>query len=912
MVSHWIPLLGVSLELTPRWGSPPAILSLLSWLALAVVPLGLVLWLYRYELHLVHRAVARGLLALRLTVVLLLLSLVLFQPSLLPAFTEKAPEHVLLVIDRTGSMDAADPERAPVDRLRLARALSLCKDLATDLQLDDWIAQYQKGNAIQWVAPEEYKDDPDSRRKLEVQRREKHDKVCERMAGVTRTETVRRLLAEDGGNLLKKLGGRFHVDVMGFAQEVWEPPAGRTNELFSWPGAAADKNDRKEPDGTTAPERAFTDLNLPLKQALEQAVQGKGALRGVILMTDGRQNRGDLPIDLAAKLGQLKAPVYPVAFGTRQPRTMLGVVNVEAPPVVLKDPQDSKTINALVKADVRVRGIAPQPLTVELKQGDLLIGRQRLLHPGVDRDYPVYFPVSLDKEGPQKLTVEIQAPPGLTDKNALKRQVDINVVKEQADVLMIDGEARWEYHYVNVALARDPLVKDVKSVVFDQPRLKKISEEELKKQNWPALKMPTEPAALADYDCIILGDPTPDQLTLPYRQRLADYVQHGGTLVMVAGKKAMPMLYPQLTAENLGNPDPLAVLLPIVKPRIVQSRAGFPVTLTDEGRDNPLLQLDEKDPGENGVPDLLPAALRRTTIWNQLPPHYWAVVGQKKPAATTLAFYPGEPEQREKEKTRAEKEAQSLIVWQSFGAGRVLFVGLDSTWRWRFKVGDKHHHRFWGQLVRWATSEKLLSGGNAQVRYGTTRTNFQPGQEIDVRVRMAKELELLPEKAPLDRPYQAVIVRVLADGKEEKVGAVQLLVRPGQPRVLEGKVRDLPVGTYRIELDVAPLADKLRDPADPAAPKSARAEFVVAAQPSEEMLDVSTDWELLQNVAKESKSNKVYTPEDANKLVDDLKRQEERGVDRTPRPLWTWWPTLVLILLLLTVEWVARKWSGLP
>ena len=35
--------------------------------------------------------------------------------------------------------------------------------------------------------------------------------------------------------------------------------------------------------------------------------------------------------------------------------------------------------------------------------------------------------------------------------------------------------------------------------------------------------------------------------------------------------------------------------------------------------------------------------------------------------------------------------------------GKVLFVGLDSTWRWRYKAGDTYHHRFWGQLVTdWA------------------------------------------------------------------------------------------------------------------------------------------------------------------------------------------------------------------
>ena len=68
----------------------------------------------------------------------------------------------------------------------------------------------------------------------------------------------------------------------------------------------------------------------------------------------------------------------------------------------------------------------------------------------------------------------------------------------------------------------------------------------------------------------------------------------------------------------------------------------------------------------------------------------------------------------------AREKEQALLVQQGYGRGQVLFVGLDSTWRWRFKVGDKYHHRFWGQLVRWAASDKLLEGGNRLLPPGRT------------------------------------------------------------------------------------------------------------------------------------------------------------------------------------------------
>ena len=111
-----LPGTGSSLELVPRWGIPPTLGSLLPWMALALIPLGLILYLYRAELTLVSRTVARFLLAMRLTVILLLLTLVLFQPKLLPASQQTRMDHVLVVVDRTGSMEATDPKRTPLEK----------------------------------------------------------------------------------------------------------------------------------------------------------------------------------------------------------------------------------------------------------------------------------------------------------------------------------------------------------------------------------------------------------------------------------------------------------------------------------------------------------------------------------------------------------------------------------------------------------------------------------------------------------------------------------------------------------------------------------------------------------------------------------------------------------------------------
>src|SRR5207244_10244232 len=77
----------------------------------------------------------------------------------------------------------------------------------------------------------------------------------------------------------------------------------------------------------------------------------------------------------------------------------------------------------------------------------------------------------------------------------------------------------------------------------------------------------------------------------------------------------------------------------------------------------------------------------------------------------------------------------ALFARQHYGFGRVLFVGLDSTWRWRYRTGDAYHHRFWGQVVRWAASDKPLVAGNEYVRFGTRAPVYRQGGEIDLVVR---------------------------------------------------------------------------------------------------------------------------------------------------------------------------------
>jgi hypothetical protein len=515
---------------------------------------------------------------------------------------------------------------------------------------------------------------------------------------------------------------------------------------------------------------------------------------------------------------------------------------------------------------------------------------ETIAHDGKTPSYTVTFRPTLETVGTPALTVAVKPEPEekFTDNNS--RKVRITVADDKAKVLLIDGEARWEFHYLASALARDKTM-DLTSVVFRQPRIGKVPEEDLRRSGNPVLNLPEGPDAFAGYNCVILGDVTPEQLPPADRVRLERYVaDQEGTLVIMAGKRAMPLDF--LKRGPDGEADPLARLLPIEDAHEIKLEDGFPVGLTAEGKQARFLSME-------------PTADQNEQRWSQLPKHYWGVVGKAKPGAVVLAVGPsdapkGRPATPEKER--------ALVVRQNYGFGRVLYVGLDSTWRWRYKTGDLYHHRFWSQVIRWAAADKPLPVGNAAVRFGAREPAYTQKQEVEIVARLTDLARQLPPEALTG----ARIWRKLVDGKEESAALVPLTRRAAQPREFDGRIRDLPPGQYEIELVIPDLGDQLTGTVGPdGKPQKLRAPFEVLRPDTEEMVNLATNWPLAEELAAKS-GGKVFTPENAGELVDLLTEQVATRAYPIEHRFWQSWLTLVLFLILLSAEWVVRKWAGLP
>jgi hypothetical protein len=363
--------------------------------------------------------------------------------------------------------------------------------------------------------------------------------------------------------------------------------------------------------------------------------------------------------------------------------------------------------------------------------------------------------------------------------------------------------------------------------------------------------------------------------------------ERGGTLVLGPGprswaalagqeaaRKLLPVLDPQLVAIDPAATDPAHPSLP----------PGVPVLPTTAGADAnawPMLQL-ATDPEQNRA------------IWAGLPWLPWVVAGRAKPGATVLAT--------------ARDESAAAIAAQPYGLGKVLWVGTDGTWRWRHRVGDAYHHRFWGQVVRWAASGKL-SAGNPFVRFGPIKPRVDEGEGARLQARISEGIPGVgPDLLIAARVFKADPRTGTATG--EAVAVVPLRAVAGQPRTFEGNAPPIAIGPYVVRLDVPQLAEPLRlDPArDPKVPE---APLEVVARDTSERVELAAARDPLDRLAAAT-GGRVLADHEADRLAPLLRARTRQTTRTEETPLWDQPAALLLFFAILTVEWVARKRVGLP
>jgi hypothetical protein len=621
--------------------------------------------LFQYERRLLPRRLGIGLLGLRLAAVGVVL-LALLEPQLRTSYERQQTGRIVVAVDVSHSMDTADKSLSNAETLRLARALGMIGNAETQAQLDAWLDAFEHNREPEWVTPEEAAD-ADRSAALVDSRRRALAAIRDELSGLPRTEVVRRLLTEGGSNLLDRLGDIGAVERLVFAAGISESTPDSFAAALARPAESLglESSDLAQPltnDGSDVP------------------------LTAVVILSDGRDNVHRDASQLVAAARSAGAPVYPVLIGSQHRPQDIAVTSIDAPAAVFLDDRPA------VRVSLRTTGFAGQPLDITLTaQGDAAAAPiTQTITPQADAA-EVRFDLHADSIGRRRYSVTVAPQPGETRTDNNSRNFAIQVVNDHARVLLVDSDARWEFRYLAAALQRDQRV-ELDPVLFRQPYLGLLPDTFFPRQ----LSIATESgddstAPFDDYDAVLIGDLDPQQFPPDIWIELERYVREsGGTLVLMAGKHHMPLAY---------TGDALSGLLPIEQLQLVGSNAldairppqdrGFRLQITPDGEAAGVLTLDS-DPERNH------------RIWSTLPGHTWGLRGRAKPGSTVWATAVRPDEQPD---LQAEREA-AVIVEQNLGSGRVLWIGIDSTWRWRSHTGDLYHHRFWGQLVRGAAEFK--------------------------------------------------------------------------------------------------------------------------------------------------------------------------------------------------------------
>ena len=609
-------------------------------------------------------------------------------------------------------------------------------------------------------------------------------------------------------------------------------------------------------------EGLYTDLATNLQKAVSASEDEE--IGGVVVVSDGRFNHGEDPLKVARMLGARGIGLYPVTVGSRVPPRDIAVVKIASADVIHeKDPVEPRVL-------VKAAGFAGQPLTLSVREKGKVLAEEQFTVPkgGATAVVKLTFVPQGKGQHNYVVTVPVQSGEVFTGNN--EKPFALSVLDRKLKVLLVDGGPRWEYRYLKNMFLRDKRI----GLTYLLLNPLTTSKEEIKR----ALEaFPHKREEMFVFDTIVIGDVNPEQLSPGDLANLEAFVNdRGGSLIVVAGREFMPSAYGR---------TPLGAAMPVVAAEDARRDAeelpkdGFKLKLTGEARGSSVFRLspDEKE---------------NTEIWAGLPKMMWyAPVKAVKPGAVVWAHAGGADGTEFDSVTDVRKRA--VILSHAYGLGRVFYVGTDGTWRWRYKVADKYHHQFWGQVILWATSGRLPVG-TERVKLGTDKFEYLDDEDVVVRARVLSS-DMLPIA---DAMVSASLVRKSDDGVAATTRLEYLAESGGH---YEGKFPGVRPGSYAVKLTIPGMEGEL-------AGVSADVEVIEA--PTREMVELSADAELMDELALRS-GGRSFALHEIGRLPDVLKPLKWHHVHTREVPLWSHWLLLIVFCAIVTVEWVLRKIEGL-
>jgi hypothetical protein len=589
---------------------------------------------------------------------------------------------------------------------------------------------------------------------------------------------------------------------------------------------------------------------------------------GVIMATDGQSNTGEDPLRVAEAAVRQNIPLYLIAAGADEGPRNVRVAELDASPVVfVRDPM-------MLAVVVEARGLRDAEATLILEQRINLggwepVGTQRVVlgEDGILKRTTFRITPRVVGQYEFRARVEDAGPELTQDDNVATAAV--KVVRQQIRVLFIAGSPSPEVQFLRNALGRDQHVDFGAWLQHADPGYRQAGDR-------PILRLPSDQAELGRYDAIVLVDPDLRALPQQWPEMLTHFVgQEGGGLIFVAGELYSQQLFEEAGTGSAGGN--WTRILPVVRdPGLFRteaevrlgSQSTYMLELTPEGRGDPIFEF-HADP------------IRNRAILTSLPGMYWSFpVTRARPGATVLARH-GDP------RMQNQYGRHVLLASQLYGPGRTVFLGFDSTYRWRY-LSEDYFDGFWARLIDRVGRNKAL-GGRFPFQVHLGKSVYHVGDRVTIDVRyteaaaLAEASELAAELEIAGQPAEPL--------RFEKV--------PDDPALSTASFPAVQAGAYSLRIVSATAA------AAGSGAKVSTTTFRVEP-PRREIDEPSLNRPLLTELARLTKGQ-VFELGEVARLDEAIPMREVTRTIETRDELWDAPLLYSTIVLALTAEWVLRK-----
>jgi len=363
----------------------------------------------------------------------------------------------------------------------------------------------------------------------------------------------------------------------------------------------------------------------------------------------------------------------------------------------------------------------------------------------------------------------------------------------------------------------------------------------------------------------MLGSVEASFFTFDQLRMISDFVsQRGGGFLMLGGKNS----FGQGGYIN----TPIEDMLPV---ELGQSARGIPefqdleykVRLTDYGLQHPITRLSMS----------LDENRKR---WETAPPLVgFNPTAGPKPGATVLA-QGSAPDPR--------GQSPVILAFQRFGRGKSVAFTTASSWRWR--MGQEHtnnfHELFWKQMLRW-----LVSDVPDAVDTAGEKNSYSPDEAVTIRSEV---------NDPTFMPLNNAQVSAQVKSPSGQISSLQLAWDVDKDGTYSAPFKPTEEGIYEVSSEAFQGTNSLG---------KAKSNFRVA-ESMEEFHNAAMNSSLLKRLSAET-GGRYYSPKDSRTLPEDISYIDTGSSRLEEKDLWDMPFLFVLLVGLVSTEWIFRKRKGL-